>query len=520
MKRFIFSQLSPGWKPGLRSAVILMLVFATTTWGAIPKLINFQGVLRDGSGNPVADGSYSVAFKIYDAPSAGTLLWTETQSVATIGGSFNVLLGATNAVPDSAFSGANRYLGIAVASDPEMSPRFQLVSVGYAYRVNSVDGALGWTISGDVKVFGRATIGSNTNTGAFAFVAGTGNTVSGVYSSISGGDSNTASGQWATIGGGEFNVANAFRATVGGGGLNTAGNAGTVAGGYSNSASNSFSSVGGGLGNTASGNRATVGGGGYNNARGQYSVVSGGGGVGAADSNSAFGDYSAVGGGRGNIAEGFASKVGGGSINKATGSFSFVGGGINNLASGSQAAVVGGQTDTASAPFAAVGGGCGNSAKGSFAKAGGGFNNMASGFYSTIAGGDQDTATGDWAAIPGGQFNKAVGNYSFAAGRRAKALHHGSFVWADSTDADFSSTAPNQFIIRASGGFGIGTANPQGALDMSEAGGAFILPRMTTAQRNAMRPIDGMVIYNTETRQFNFCEDGRWVTKQSRRADR
>ena len=115
---------------------VIFLLAATTAFATVPKLINFQGVLRDGSGNPVANGAYSVTFKIYDAPSAGTILWTETQSVTTSGGSFNVLLGATNNVPDSAFNGANRYLGITVASDPEMSPRFQLLSVGYAFRVN------------------------------------------------------------------------------------------------------------------------------------------------------------------------------------------------------------------------------------------------------------------------------------------------------------------------------------------------------------------------------------------------
>jgi hypothetical protein len=54
--------------------------------------------------------------------------------------------------------------------------------------------------------------------------------------------------------------------------------------------------------------------------------------------------------------------------------------------------------------------------------------------------------------VPGGRSNTAQGEYSFSAGRRAKANHDGSFVWADSTNADFASTEPNQFLIRASGG--------------------------------------------------------------------
>ena len=50
--------------------------------------------------------------------------------------------------------------------------------------------------------------------------------------------------------------------------------------------------------------------------------------------------------------------------------------------------------------------------------------------------------------------------YSFAAGRRAKANHPGSFVWGDSTDADVASTANDQFLVRAAGGvtFRAGTA--------------------------------------------------------------
>jgi hypothetical protein len=48
--------------------------------------------------------------------------------------------------------------------------------------------------------------------------------------------------------------------------------------------------------------------------------------------------------------------------------------------------------------------------------------------------------------------NTAQGDYSFAAGHRAKANHDGAFVWADSGDVDFGSTANDQFAVRADGG--------------------------------------------------------------------
>lgn len=70
--------------------------------------------------------------------------------------------------------------------------------------------------------------------------------------------------------------------------------------------------------------------------------------------------------------------------------------------------------------------------------------------------------------VGGGQYNHAEGNFSFAAGLRAKALHHGTFIWADSTNANFQSTHNNQFLIRASGGVGIGTVSPGAMLDVAD----------------------------------------------------
>jgi hypothetical protein len=63
------------------------------------------------------------------------------------------------------------------------------------------------------------------------------------------------------------------------------------------------------------------------------------------------------------------------------------------------------------------------------------------------------------------------------------------------------------------GNVGIGTTDPKGALDVDSTTGGFIVPRMTTTQRNALYTVNGMIIYNTSTNQFNFYENGAWVTK-------
>ena len=91
---------------------------------------------------------------------------------------------------------------------------------------------------------------------------------------------------------------------------------------------------------------------------------------------------------------------------------------------------------------------------------------------STIASGRQSTAMGLGTTASGaastamGDNTTASGSFSTAMGRRAKAEHDGTFVWGDNTDADFSSTAPEQFLVRAGGGVGMGTNTPQTQLDV------------------------------------------------------
>jgi hypothetical protein len=198
---------------------------------------------------------------------------------------------------------------------------------------------------------------------------------------------------------------------------------GTVSGGYANQAGNAdgttnnsaFATVGGGLRNTASGPTSTVGGGNFNTASGPTSTVGGGGG------NTASGTDSTVGGGYSNTASGRSSTVGGGYFNTASGTDSTVGGGGGNTASGFRST---------------VGGGSDNCAGGSFSWAGG------------------RRAKVRPAGDPGGGACSGLGSYPGGNG------HEGTFVWADSQNANFVSTGPDQFLVRAQGGMAINTNTP------------------------------------------------------------
>ncbi len=142
--------------------------------------------------------------------------------------------------------------------------------------------------------------------------------------------------------------------------------------------------------------------------------------------------------------------------NSAQGDSSTIGGGSSNLTSGTVSVVAGGHGNTATSEGGTVGGGA---------------HNMVSGPYATVPGGSENTASGNHAMAAGGESNVAGGDWSFAAGRRAKAVTHGSFVWADHEDADFAATGEDQFIVRAQGGVGIGTDSPMGKFEIAGPAG-------------------------------------------------
>lgn len=66
--------------------------------------------------------------------------------------------------------------------------------------------------------------------------------------------------------------------------------------------------------------------------------------------------------------------------------------------------------------------------------------------------------------------------------------------------------------MEINGAVGIGTATPTTStlLDLTSTTGALLLPRMTTTQRDALTPTNGMLIYNSTSASFNKYQAGSW----------
>jgi len=425
------------------------------------------GQISEWNGNAWACGEDNVG--------TGTAGWSLTGNVSTTAGT-NFLGTTDNQALEFRVNGSR-----ALRLEPDdMSPN---ILGGYSGNSVGVD-VYGATIGGGGREsainqlaadFGAIGGGAgNTSEGYAATIGGgEGNRAGDSYATVGGGSSNTAGGSYAIVGGGRNNTGTGTLATIAGGGLNQAGAAyATVGGGGANVVSDTFGTVSGGQANEVTGAHASVGGGSYNIVAAAYGTIAGGGpadlGNPTTSNNRVYDQYGTVGGGGGNLAGSddgdltsqYYATVSGGEGNRASDSYATVGGGVGNAAGSYGATVGGGSGNAAGNNYATVAGGGSNTASGRSAMIAGGQSNTAASTYATIGGGLSNVVTATFGTIPGGFQNFVGGSYGLAAGQQARVEHDGAFVWSDSSSIPFASTGPDQFLIDASGGVGIGTDSP------------------------------------------------------------
>jgi len=482
----LFPQLEAATQKGalmkkfLPLAVITLLAFNAHAQGTA---FTYQGRLNDSGGS--ANGSYD--FRVRLASDAvgnnfvtGPLL---TNGVPVSGGLFTLMLDFGAGI----FTGSNYWLQVDVKTNNAVSyttltPLQAVTPAPYAIFANTASNLSGTLASAQLSGALPSTQLSGTYSGAVTF-SNAANSLSGNFNGNGGALTNVNA---VTLGG--LSAAN-FWKTNGNTGANPTngafiGNADNLpfevrvnnhrafrlepdsSGFYPNV-------IGGSEGNSiAAGlNSTTIGGGSGNN------VVLTGDPFAASSSVIGGGAANLIGGtpGSGTIAFGGCNFIGGGLVNniRAGADFDTISGGADNLISTNSDydTIAGGQLNAVSSD--------------SFSDViGGGYKNIigTNAISCTIGGGNSNTVANNssFASIPGGDSNVAT-NYAFAAGRRAKANHDGAFVWADSQNADFASTGANQFLIRASGGVGIGTASPTRELEVQNAGDTEIGIKSTDA---------------------------------------
>lgn len=134
-------------------AIFAFALIAGAVQAQVPPLINYQGQLLDANG-AAANGNVPLVFSIFDVPSGGTALFTETQTVTVSNGIFNVLIGSVTPIPQDLFDAAphTRFLEITV-NGTVLTPRRVFGSVPYAFNsrnaITSVNAGVGLAGGGD-----------------------------------------------------------------------------------------------------------------------------------------------------------------------------------------------------------------------------------------------------------------------------------------------------------------------------------------------------------------------------------
>lgn len=141
-------------------ASLAVLVICASSGAVVPAEITLQGRLTDPTGTPVAPGTKTFTFKVFNASTAGTEVWPmglgETQSVATdANGNWTARLGKITPLSNAVFSDSSRWLQVTVydgVNPPEILSRIKLNVAPYSFRVGTVDGAQGGLISSATTV--------------------------------------------------------------------------------------------------------------------------------------------------------------------------------------------------------------------------------------------------------------------------------------------------------------------------------------------------------------------------------
>jgi hypothetical protein len=116
---------------------LLLTIIIFSIYAGVPTTMNYQGRLTDSTGNPVTDTTHDIIFKIYNE--TDSVLWEESHSVNTTDGFFSVQLGSNGSpLTSDIFDHTERWLGITVDADPEITPRTQLNTVPYAFKTSDV----------------------------------------------------------------------------------------------------------------------------------------------------------------------------------------------------------------------------------------------------------------------------------------------------------------------------------------------------------------------------------------------
>lgn len=121
---------------------LTLFIAATLSFPAlaqVPRTFSIQGFVSDGAGNAVADGAHQITVAIYDTPTGGSPLYSQSMGAEVRDGVFSTIVGESMVIPETVAFDRQYYIGIAVDGGQELAPRTKLTSTPNAIRATVAD---------------------------------------------------------------------------------------------------------------------------------------------------------------------------------------------------------------------------------------------------------------------------------------------------------------------------------------------------------------------------------------------
>lgn len=117
-----------------------VLLAASVLHAQVPGFVHYSGYLEQGGA--AASGTFAGTFEIFDAPTTGSLLWSEPLvSLSVVNGAFDIEL----SVPPGIFDGRDLWLQVSINATP-LAPRTPLGTAPFAYKAGVCDDS--YTLAG------------------------------------------------------------------------------------------------------------------------------------------------------------------------------------------------------------------------------------------------------------------------------------------------------------------------------------------------------------------------------------
>lgn len=118
--------------------ILLLVTSGASLFAQSDLIFNYQGILSNPDGSPIADGDYDITFRIYNSPTEGTALWTEPQTLRVRDGVFNTTLGLIEPLEGRLDFEDQYYLSIRLEGGTELTPRIPFTASAYAFFAGNI----------------------------------------------------------------------------------------------------------------------------------------------------------------------------------------------------------------------------------------------------------------------------------------------------------------------------------------------------------------------------------------------